>query len=228
MAFKLQSAKQIGALVNTAISYTQKGDGIIHEAAVQALGHAARLGSDGVQIGDITLFERLLSGLGKTVRVEGLRVWAQMYSPVTWNGDGKIGLLKSTDKRYKPFDTEAALANPFWTLKEADEMTRKPLDTTALLKIIHGLKGKVEKAAADGRFEGDSAQALVLVESIGAYADGLVAKNPSLVRDGAFDPNDPENAKVPAPKVPKAKAAPKVPDAVPAPAATPRRARKAA
>ena len=206
--FVLKTAAQIGKMVDTAITHTVKGDTLTHEAAVQALGHAARLDDKGVQIGDITLFERLLNGLGKSVRVQGLKVWAQTYSPVAWNGDGKIGLLKAKDKRYKPFDMEAALANPFWTLAEADETTRKPLTIEAMLKVIHGMGKRLDKAVNENQFEGDVDKAKAFVTSIESFADGLVTKLD--IRDGAFDPNDPENAPI---------------NAVPAPAPAPRRER---
>lgn len=206
-AFVLKTAKQIGTMVDTAIKHTVTGDQLIHDAAVQTMAHAERHG-------DCTLADRLVKGLGRSIRVQGLRVWYAENSPIRWNGDNKVGMLKTTDRTYKPFNIDQANAVPFYALGAAEERTAKPLDTMAILKLIHGLKGRVEKAVTDGRFEGDSAKALGLVEAVGAYADGLVAKDPAIIRDGNFDPKDPENAKTP--------------EAIAPPATTPRRARRTA
>lgn len=223
--FVLKTAAQIGKMVDTAIAHTAKGDMIIHEAAVQCLAHAEKHG-------DTTLLDRLVKGLGRSIRVEGLRVGVAKYSPVRWNGDGKVGALKAGAKGYVPYDVAGFEANPFWTLGEADERTAKPLNIDAVLKVIHGLKGRVEKAVKEGKFEGDHVAALNLVENVDTFTTGYLANHP--VRDGAFDPNDPDNA---APVlVEKPKRARKAKDTAEAPtdtgvappAATPRRARRKA
>lgn len=186
MAFELQSEKIINKMIDTAITHTAKGDGLIHEAASQALGHAQASG-------DARPLDRLMKGLGKSVRVEGLRVWVETYSPVRWNGDGKVGLLKETMKGYVAFDVQTAFDNPFWTLKAADEKVSKPLDLFALVATIKGMRAKVEKAQAKNQFEGDEQQALRFLGQMEAFVDGFIKVDP--IRDGAYDPADPENAK---------------------------------
>lgn len=205
--FVLKSAAQIGKMVDTAITHTVKGDALIHEAAVQCIAHAEKHG-------DVTLLDRLIKGVGKSVRVEGLKVWTAEFTPIRWNGDGKVGMLKKGQNGYKPFDIAKAEATPFWALSAADERTAKPLTIEAMLRVVHGMKGRLEKAVKEGNFEGDRGKAEAFVNSIEAFADGLVTKLE--IRDGNFDPNDPDNAK---------------PEAgIPAPAPAPRRerARKAA
>ena len=200
--FVLKSAAQIGKMVDTAITHTVKGDALIHEAAVQCIAHAEKHG-------DVTLLDRLVTGVGKSVRVQGLKVWAQEFTPIRWNGDGKVGLLKKGQNGFKPFDVPKAMETPFWALSAADERTAKPLTIEAMLKVVHGMKGRLEKAVKEGNFEGDTAKATAFVTSIESFADGLVTKLD--IRDGNFDPADPENATVA--------------NAVPAPAPAPRRER---
>jgi hypothetical protein len=195
----IQDAATIGKMIDAAIEHTVKGDGIIHDAAVQCLGHAS-------VHGDCTLLDRLIKGVGKSVRVEGLKVWAGEFSPIRWNGDGKVGILKVGQKGFTSYQVEKANLTPFWTLAAADERTARPMTIDQVLKVIHGLKGRIEKAKTEGRFDGDPEAAMGLVEAVATFTDGYVAKHPDVARDGAFDPNDPDNA-------------------VPAPAPAPRRAR---
>ena len=35
---------------------------------------------------------------------EAFKAWVKEYSPITWNGDGEVKLIPSTNKMFKPFD----------------------------------------------------------------------------------------------------------------------------
>ena len=183
--FVLKTAAQIGKMVDTAIKHTLKGDALIHEAAVQCIAHAEKHG-------DVTLLDRLIKGVGRSIRVEGLKVWTAEFTPIRWNGDGKVGMLKKGQKGFVPFDIPKAETTPFWALAAADERTARPLTIEAMLRVVHGMKGRLEKAVKEGNFEGDKAKATAFVTSIESFADGLVTKLE--IRDGSYDPNDPENA----------------------------------
>lgn len=201
MALEIMNYKAAEKLVNNAIAHTAKGDELVHQAAVQCLAHAAPQGVGGH--GDCTLLDKLIKGLGKSIRVKGLRQWVFKFSPVRWNGDDKVGMLKPGAKGYVPFDLEAADANPFWTLSEAEESTnRKPLDMVALMRLIEGMSKRIEKAANEDNFDGDIESAKAFAKAVTETATKFVKKHPEAMRDGLFDPTDPENAKagVPAPK----------------------------
>lgn len=181
VTFKVQTAKQIGTLVDKAIAHTLKGDALIHEAAVQCLFHAGPKEQGGNGSGDVTLLERLVKGLGKSVRVQGLRAWITKFSPIAWNGDDKWGMLKKGDKGFKAFNLADALANPFWTLEEATETAgvKPPLSMDALLSMIEKLGGRIDKAVAPGGvgFEGDPKDAKALISGITTFAKSWMDAN---------------------------------------------------
>lgn len=107
----------------------------IHTVALECLLHAD------VQ-DDPRKLDRLIKGLHASVRPVALKTWVEKYSPVRWNGDGDVGIMKTTAKSYIPFDHAAAAADPYWT--PAETIT-KPLTLAALKAMIANMEKKVEK-----------------------------------------------------------------------------------
>lgn len=213
-AFKLKSAKAIGLLVDTAITHTQKGDTLVHDAAIQCLAHAEKCG-------DTTLMDRLVKGLGKSVRVQALRLWVHDFSPIRWNGDDEVGQAKATigkdntpNPNYRPYNVAAANETPFFAYAPGAERTARPLTFDAVIGLVESLETKIARAIKEGGqgFEGDLEQAKLFAAAMKGAAKMWIEEH------HAGEANDPKNAAAP-------KAAP---DAVPAPAATPRKARQKA
>lgn len=117
--------------------------GDIHDIAVECLKNAQKHN-------DPRKLDRLVTGLHRASRPEALKVWVQTYSPVRWNGDGKVGMLKITAKAYTPFNVPAAEATPYY---EAQEKVGKPLTLAAMLAIIARMDKKVEKAEEAGTID---------------------------------------------------------------------------
>lgn len=124
--------KRIDAIVKR--SNTLADD--IHDVAVLCLVHAK-------DHNDPRKLDRLYSGLHKACRPEALKAWVEKYSPVRWNGDGKVGMLKQTAKNYTPFALDAAQADPYWTPQEA---VKKPLTLAMLKAMIAQMEKKLDKA----------------------------------------------------------------------------------
>jgi hypothetical protein len=181
MAFKLQSAKQIGVLVDTAITHTVKGDEIVHTAAIQCLAHAAKHG-------DTTLMDRLVKGVGKSVRRQALILWIHDFSPIRWNGDGEVGQASAKIKRdgkevdnpnFRPYDVEKANATPFYDYAPGAERTARPLSFDGLYDVVTGLKGKIARATKQGGagFEGDLEEAKRFADAVASFAKGWLDQN---------------------------------------------------
>lgn len=211
MAFKLQSAKQIGVLVDTAITHTQKGDEIVHTAAIQCLAHAEKHG-------DTTLMDRLVKGLGKSVRRQALILWVHDFSPIRWNGDGQVGQAPAKIKRdgkeqdnpnYRPYNVDKADATPFYDYAPGAERTARPLSFDGIIAVVEGLEGKIARAIKEGGqgFEGDLDQAKRFAAAMKSYAKGWIDEH-------HFEPEAAAD-EAPAP----------APAAVAPPVAAPRRAR---
>ena len=124
----------------------------IHTTAVQCLLHAEKHG-------DPRKMNNLINALGKAHRAKTLKLWVETYSPIRWNGDGKVGILPKDSKKYVPFQIEEADAMKFWDLQQ--ETVKKPLTLAALKKIVEGLTRKVDKAVEDGAIaEGENVIAM--------------------------------------------------------------------
>lgn len=108
----------------------------IHNVAVDCLKHAQ-------EHNDPRKMDRLYSGLHRACRPEALKVWVQTHSPIRWNGDGKVGMLKQTAKAYTPFNVPAAEASPYY---EAIENVKKPLTLAMLKAMIAQMEKKLDKA----------------------------------------------------------------------------------
>jgi hypothetical protein len=119
----------------------------LHKIMVECLTHAE-------QHNDPRKLDRIYHGLHKASRPEAFKVWVEKFSPVRWNGDGKVGMLKQTAKNYVPFDVKGADAEPYWT---PQEVIQKPLTLAALKKMIEQMEKKLAKAEEEGRIaEGEN------------------------------------------------------------------------
>lgn len=152
--------KRIDAIVKR--SNTIAND--IHEIAVLCLEHAR-------EHNDPRKLDRLYQGLHKACRPEALKTWVEKFSPIRWNGDGKVGMLKATAKNFTPFDIDGANAEPYWT---PQEVVKKPLTLAALKAIIAQMEKKLDKAEEEGRIgEGENVIEMhAFVKRVSAAAEG--------------------------------------------------------
>ena len=139
--YVLIEPKKIDAAIASIAERSQILDFDIHVTAVQCLLHAEKHN-------DPRKMDNLLKALGKAHRAEALKVWVGEFSPIAWNGDGRVGIYPKTSKKYKPFLIAQADATPFWEFTK--EKATKPLTFEALKKIVIGLSKKVEKAETEG------------------------------------------------------------------------------
>lgn len=135
--------KQWKGKVKTLISSGHKLDTLIHTMGVDALTHAS-------EFGDARRIDQLLHAMPKGYRREGFKVWVQMFSPIRWNGDDKIGLASPQTKGFTPFGIEEATSRPFWTLEEAKEQTVKELSPDALRALINKFAKDLNEANDKG------------------------------------------------------------------------------
>ena len=140
-------------LMSTEEQYTRQDalrtTGVAFDAEVQTLGVQALLHCR--THGDYRPLVRLIDCFPQGYRVEGFKVWVSKYSPIRWNGDGQVGLLREGfDKTFTPFDVEGANDNPFWTLKEAKERVVKKLSINSIRAMISAMLADVESADAGG------------------------------------------------------------------------------
>lgn len=123
--------------INAVCKASHDNGAAIHSVAVEALTHAS-------EHGDAMPLDRLIKGLHKSARPVALKAWIETYSPVRWNGDGKVGLLKEGAKQYTPFAIEAADLDPYW---EQKEVVPKPLTLATLKAMAAQMQKKLDKAA---------------------------------------------------------------------------------
>ena len=142
MTVVFNGLKKLNNAIKSIAKIGLKYDSLIHDTGVQALLHAQACG-------DARPMDQLLKALGKSTRSKAFVLWVEEFSPIRWNGDGNVGVLAQTNKKYVPFQIEEAYETPFWALTEENPEV-KALNLEALLKLIKGFVGKVEKADAEG------------------------------------------------------------------------------
>jgi hypothetical protein len=147
--------KQVEARLNARITSFIKAATalatVAHELLCDCLRHADTFG-------DARPLNRLIVGMPKRDRPEAARVWVKKYSPVTWNGDGEVGIVKVTSKLYKPYDHDGAASDPYWT---PEEMVAKPLTLQALIQMAQRISTVVEKKYKENLIaEGEDLQAM--------------------------------------------------------------------
>lgn len=145
---------------------------LIHDTAVQTVMHAE-------QHGDITLADNLIQTLRKTTPGyvwQGLVLWYGKFSPIRWDKDGKVQLLRKDDKGYKPFDVAEATAKPAAEAREVQNRTNRPIEPMSIAMIKGFMARKlteIDKAVqAGGRgVKGDPDTLRVFVKSTLAFMD---------------------------------------------------------
>lgn len=152
MTITILSGESVSKSIASIKARSTKLTADIHNTGIQCLLHAQAHG-------DITLVDRLSKALAAANAPEAFKAWVKEYSPITWNGDGEVKLIPSTNKMFKPFDVDGANANPYWS---KIEVKKTPLTYAALLKLLQGLEKKVTKAQEDGNIaEGEDVTAML-------------------------------------------------------------------
>lgn len=152
MTFVLIPAASVSKSIASIAKRSKQLTSDIHNVGVQCLAHAR-------EHGDITLIDRLYKALGSANAPEAFKAWVKEYSPVTWNGDGEVKLIPSTNKMFKPFDLDGANSNPYWN---KIEVKKTPLTYAAMLKVLQGMEKRVIKAQEDGLIaEGEDVTAML-------------------------------------------------------------------
>lgn len=126
-------------------------DSLIHEAGVQCLLHAK-------EHGDARNVDRLFSCLAQGYRAEGLRVWVGTFSPIRWNGNGQVGILKRDAKGYVDYDVTTADTTPFWTLNGAKERTIQTITLSSILATIGRMKAWLDNVNDKGEVLNDKGE----------------------------------------------------------------------
>lgn len=147
-------------------------------AKLDALVHLTAVGGLAIvqQTRDARHMDRLLKVLPKGYRQEGFKVWVSTFSPIRWNGNGEIGLLKPEAKGFVDFDVAKAEANPFWTLAAAKEKTATELSPAALIAMLDKQIKYAGEADAEGNVVGkDGAVHKKIAGNVVAFRD-FVAK----------------------------------------------------
>lgn len=149
---KFEGLKKLNSNIRAIKSKGAKLSALIHSTAIQALLHASSKGADGLVINDARPMDQLLQALPNGMRAEGFKIWVQKYSPIRWNGDGQVSVMKETAKTYTKYDVEAANNEPFWAASKENEV--KKLSLEALQKLIAQKTNEVLSADADGTIYG--------------------------------------------------------------------------
>jgi len=126
-AFKLASAKAIGALIATAVGHVNSADTAVHDAAVQSVAHAEKHG-------DWTLVKTLMLGLKNSgYRYQGVRIWIEGFSPLRFPADRNaeggftIKVLKAGDDGFTPYNINGMWSTKFTDYEPSNERTGRPV-----------------------------------------------------------------------------------------------------
>lgn len=157
----------------------------LHEAAIQCLAHAMPEEQGG--FGDARMADKLIQALTigvdgrkrrkSVVHVEGLVLWFTTFSPIRWNGDGKVKMLGKESKDYG-WDVAKAIKTPYWDLQGQASM--QPFTIETMLKVLMGMPQRLVKAQENDRFEGDAKAA----EKVATMAEATAKK---LAKDLGID-----------------------------------------
>lgn len=134
-AIKLLAGKVIDAGIESVITRSNDLGPDLHKWAVQALLHAEKHS-------DPRKLDRLATGAHKANAPQAIKAWAERHSPVRWNGDGKVGIIKADSPKYIPFDIEAAHADPYWNKIPA---VPTALTMDRLMKMVEAIEKRVNK-----------------------------------------------------------------------------------
>lgn len=139
-AVVLMDGKTIDAGIKSIATRSAKLAPDIHKWGVQAIYHA-------LQHSDPRKVDNLLNALHAANGPAAFKAWVEEHSPIRWNGDGVVGIMKATDKRFVPFNVEAANATPYWT---KISVQAQPLTLAKLKAMVSQLEKKVDKADKEG------------------------------------------------------------------------------
>ena len=194
---QVQTEKQANARLTVRIDgFIKRAQTVANDAHVllcDTLDHASKFG-------DARLIDRLISGLPSALRPVAARDWVKKFSPVTWNGDGQVGIIKATSKLYKEFDLEAAKLEPYWTPEE--NKAGKMLTLEALIAMAQRIETETEKKIKSGQIEeGQDIDAMrlfakritaaskaVLVVDNSTLATKVTIAEPVAMTEEAFEP----------------------------------------
>lgn len=136
--------KQINRNIQTISRSYAKVNTLVHTTAVGILVHAQ-------QHGDCTAALRLVQAMPKSARRGLLINWFAKYSPIGMNvNKGKVGFHKEGAKLYRPFDIEAATANPWFSGEEADKEDLPDTTLEVVNKGIFALANRFQKLLDEG------------------------------------------------------------------------------
>jgi hypothetical protein len=107
--------------------------------------------------GNATRMDQLLAVLPKGYRSEGFKLWVMAFSPIRWNGDGKIGVQKADAKNFTAYNHEGAAAVKFWDFSKENQAV-KTLSLETLLAILAREAKYLDEADADGKVFKDGKQ----------------------------------------------------------------------
>ncbi len=113
------SSKAINTQITAVRTAFGKINNLVQSAALAVMVHAQ-------QYGDCTGAARLLDAMPKSSRRGLVQTFFQRYSPIAVHLDTKTGKMKAhlrntESKAYSPFNIEAARANPWYAMPEADK-----------------------------------------------------------------------------------------------------------
>lgn len=147
LSFSQKMTKRFQHIASTG----QKVNEYIHETCLMIFDHA-------VETGDCRLVHSLYEAMPASYRRETMLTWFRRYTPIRYNtSTGKVGIVDESDKSYMPFDREAAVYTPWYTIakEEPEEKAKKPMDFAAMLKLVQSLPAKLTKAEEDGLIPAD-------------------------------------------------------------------------
>jgi len=124
----------------------QKLDALVNETALGGLAIVQ-------EHGDARHIDSLLLVLPQGYRREAFKVWISAFSPIRWNGDGKVGLAKPKSRGYTPFDLEGAAKVTFWDYTK-EEVRIEELSIGKFLGVLKRYSEYLDNANENGEITG--------------------------------------------------------------------------
>lgn len=150
------SSKLVNSSIKAALDAHGKATTLIHVACMAILRHSA-------QYNDCTGAARLVDGMGKHSRRSLVGEWFAKYSPivVTMKADkAKAHYGRDKDGNRKPFDIDAAEANPWHKLAKSDEKGAFNYTNSAFIDELYKSASSWEKRIKDGKVGDDEVPAI--------------------------------------------------------------------
>ena len=190
---------EVAAIRSMIVSVGTKGKefaDLIHQTAVQTLLHAK-------EHGDATLADELVKSVKENLPGyvwQGLVKWYRTNSPIFWDAEGKVRLLKPDEKGYKAFDPETAEAKPAANDSAVTARTDKPIEPFSIKLVksrVFGMVKQLEKAQEEGGrgVVGDAAQIRIFLTQTIAFMDKVQVIEPAKVEPAPKQEEAEEGAK---------------------------------